>query len=129
MTLNQLATLAALSAGAALIAGGAFAAGTATGGEAGGHSIHSDLSTILSGAGGYMVMIISVIIGGVALAITGRWTLVMSAAGLALVLGYGVQTISSLGGVTADVSMLSDVTAITETQPSAGEAAAVTGAL
>lgn len=129
MTLNRLATLAAVSAGAALIAGGAFAAGTATGVEAGFHSIHSDLSTILSGAGGYMVMIISVIIGGVALAITGRWTLVMSAAGLALVLGYGVQTISSLGGVTADVSMLSDMTAITETEPAAGEAAAVTGAL
>ncbi|OUS06290.1 hypothetical protein A9Q96_09955 [Rhodobacterales bacterium 52_120_T64] len=87
-------------------AGGALAAGTGTGVEAGFFALATDLQTILSGAGGFVVLILSIIIGAITLAVTGRWTMVMVAFGTAVFLGYGVTTLTSLGGVTATADML-----------------------
>lgn len=87
-------------------ASAALAAGTGTGVEAGFFALGSDLQTILSGAGGFVILILSIIIGGVTLAVTGRWTMVMVAFGTAVFLGYGVTTLTSLGGVTATAEML-----------------------
>lgn len=84
----------------------ALAAGTGTGVEAGFFALGNDLQTILSGAGGFVILILSIIIGGVTLAVTGRWTMVMVAFGTAVFLGYGVTTLTSLGGVTATAEML-----------------------
>ena len=95
-------TLAVLSA----MTTGALAAGSDTGVEAGFSSIATDLETVLNGAGGYLILIISVIVGAVTLAATARWTNVIIAVGVALFLGYGVQTISSLGGITASTDLL-----------------------
>ena len=86
---------------------GALAAGTNTGVEAGFSAIATDLETVLNGAGGYLILIISVIVGAVVLMATGRWTHVIMAVGVALFLGYGVSTISSLGGISASTDLLS----------------------
>lgn len=84
----------------------AMAAGSDTGVEAGFHALGTDLNTILGGAGGYVIMILSVIIGAVVLAVTGRWAQVGIAVGVSVFLGYGVQTLTSLGGVTASTDLL-----------------------
>lgn len=92
--------------GLGLIGTSAMAAGTDTGVEAGFYALGQDLNTILAGAGGYVIMILSVIIGGVTLAVTGRWGQVAIAVGVAIFLGYGIQTLTSLGGVTASTDLL-----------------------
>ena len=84
----------------------AFAAGTNTGVEAGLYALGQDLGTILSGAGGYVILILSIIIGGITLMATGNWAKVAVSVGVAVFLGYGVQTLTSLGAVTAETDML-----------------------
>ncbi|QEP30483.1 hypothetical protein C6Y53_19670 (plasmid) [Pukyongiella litopenaei] len=84
----------------------ASAAGTNAGIEAGFYALGQDLDTLLAGAGGYVIMIISVIIAGIVLAFTGRWTYVGIAFGVAVFLGYGVTTLTSFGGVTASTDLL-----------------------
>lgn len=96
----------ALAAAVAVAGTGAMAAGSDTGVEAGFYALGQDLNTILAGAGGYVIMILSVIIGGVTLAVTGRWGQVAIAVGVAIFLGYGIQTLTSLGGVTASTDLL-----------------------
>ena len=96
----------ALAAALAVLGTGAMAAGTDTGVEAGFFAMAGDLTTVIQGAGGYMVMIISVIIGAITLAVSGRWTHVAIAFGVAMFLGYGVETLASLGGVTASTDLL-----------------------
>ena len=113
---HKAANLAGL--GAAIMLGSAsaaLAAGTGTGIEAGFFALATDLQTILSGAGGFVVLILSIIIGAITLAVTGRWTFVMVAFGTAVFLGYGVTTLTSLGGVTATADML---TAMVPVSPS-----------
>ena len=58
----------------ALLPSSAFAAGTATGVEAGFFALGTDLNTILTGAGGFVLLIASVFIGGAIWAFTGRAT-------------------------------------------------------
>lgn len=84
----------------------AFAAGTNAGVEAGFFELHTDLTTVLDGAGGFVILIASVLIGAIALAFTGRATLAIMSAAVAIFLGYGVQTLTSFAGVTADVEMI-----------------------
>ena len=60
----------------------AMAAGTDTGVQAGFYALGQDLATIVAGAGGYVIMLLSVIIGGVTLAVTGRWGQVAIAVGV-----------------------------------------------
>lgn len=99
----------ALLAGVALMApAGAFAAGANAGVQAGFSEIGTTLTTLMAGAGGYLILIISVILAGVTLMATGRWTYVVSALAVSLFLGYGLNIIASMGGVTATTDMLSE---------------------
>ncbi|MPL92164.1 hypothetical protein SDC9_38261 [bioreactor metagenome] len=91
---------------AALLPAAAMAAGTTTGVEAGFSSITTTLTTLMSGAGGYLILIISVIVAAVTLMATGRWTFVITAVAVSLFLGYGLSIISSVGGVTATIDMV-----------------------
>lgn len=84
----------------------ALAAGTNTGVEAGFFALGTDLNTILSGAGGFVLLLISVIIGGATWAFTGRASAAAGAVGVALFLGYGIQILSSLSGTTATIDMV-----------------------
>ena len=96
-----------LMAGAALSAPGvAMAAGTATGVEAGFFALGTDLDTILNGAGGFVLLIASVIIGGAIYAFTGRAAAAVGALGVAIFLGYGVTILSSLSGTTATIDLV-----------------------
>lgn len=94
---------------AALLPGIAFAAGTNAGVEAGFFALGTDLNTILNGAGGFVILIASVIIGGVGWAVAGRMAGVAAALGVAVFLGYGVTILTSLSGVTATTDMISDL--------------------
>ena len=89
-----------------VLAGTAHAAGSDVGVEAGFFELGTDLTTILNGAGGFVILIASILIGGLVLAFTGRWNWVIASAGTALFLGYGVTTLTSFAGVTADVDMV-----------------------
>ena len=89
-----------------VLAGTAQAAGTDVGVEAGFFELGTDLTTILNGAGGFVILIASVLIGAGAVAFTGRWSLAIASAGVALILGYGVTTLTNFAGVTADVDMV-----------------------
>jgi len=108
--LKRGAKVALATAALAMSATGAMAAGTDTGVEAGFFAIAADISTILSGAGGYLLMIMAVVIGGITLAVSGRWTHVAVAFGVSIFLGYGVDTLASLGGVTASTDLLAQST-------------------
>ena len=107
MHISPAAKKAALTVALVAMGTSAMAAGSETGVEAGFHALGGDLKTILNGAGGYVIMILSVIIGAVVLAVTGRWAQVGIAVGVAIFLGYGVQTLTSLGGVSASTDLLS----------------------
>jgi len=97
----------ALAAGLALaLPGAAMAAGANAGVQAGFFALGQDIQTVLQGAGGFVILIISVVFGGAAYAITGRPTLVLAALGVAVFLGYGVQVMTSFSGVTATTGML-----------------------
>ena len=93
-------------AAAALMPAAAFAAGAATGVEAGFGDITTTLTTLITGAGGYLVLIVSIIIAAVTLMATGRWTYVITAVAVSLFLGYGVSIVSSIGGVTVTIDMV-----------------------
>jgi len=97
-----------LGAAAALstVAGASFAAGTATGVEAGFFQLGQDLNTILNGAGGFVLLIASILIGGAAWVFTGRAMAAAASVGVALFLGYGVTILSSLSGTTATIDMV-----------------------
>lgn len=103
----------AMKIGGALLAGAmlllpaaAFAAGATTGVQAGFSEIGTTLTTLMEGAGGYLILILSVIVAGVTLMATGRWTYVITALAVSLFLGYGLNIIASMGGVTATTDML-----------------------
>ncbi len=94
------------AAGVALASGAAMAAGTDAGVEAGFFALGSDLNTVLSGAGGYVILILSVIVAAATVVFTGRWGAAVAAFGVAVLLGYGLPTLSSFGSVTATIEML-----------------------
>ena len=94
------------AAAVTLLPATAFAAGTNVGVEAGFSEIATNMTTILEGAGGYLIMILSVVIAGITLAFTGRWTFVAIAFGVALFLGYGVNTLAGIGGITGTIDLV-----------------------
>lgn len=102
----------ALAATVALIPAGAMAAGSSTGVEAGFSEITNTMTTLLTGAGGYLILIISIIVAAVTLMATGRWTYVITALAVSLFLGYGLSIVSSVGGVTATIDMVADAPAL-----------------
>jgi len=97
---------AAAAIATAVFSGAAHAAGTGTGVETGFFELGTDLTTVLEGAGGFVILITSILIGGLVLAFTGRWNWVIASAGTALFLCYGVTTLTNFAGVTADVDMV-----------------------
>lgn len=107
MTFNLKAGAAALTLLAAFAPASAYAAGAGTGVEAGFSEITTTMTTLLTGAGGYLVLIISIIVAAVTLMATGRWTYVITAVAVSLFLGYGLNIVSSIGGVTATIDMVS----------------------
>jgi len=96
------------AAGAVAVAGVAQAAGDGTGIQAGFTDVGTDLNTLLGGAGGYIIMIISIAIGGVMLAIGRGWGAAVTSFAVALVLGYGVTALQGISGVTATTDLLAD---------------------
>ena len=86
-----------------------FGAGTNTGVQAGFSQIGATLTTLVRGAGGYLILIVSVIVAAITLMATGRWTYVVTALAVSLFLGYGLNIISSRGGVTATTDMISGI--------------------
>ena len=109
----KLFKLLAAAAAAAACPVMAFAAGSSTGVEAGFSGITDTMTTLLTGAGGYLILIISIIVAAVTLMATGRWTYVITAVAVSLFLGYGLNIVTSIGGVTAQISALE-----TQAQPS-----------
>ncbi len=96
----------ALTAVAVLGPVAAYAEGAGTGVEAGFADITNTMTTLLTGAGGYLVLIISIIVAAVTLMATGRWTYVITAVAVSLFLGYGLNIVSSIGGVSATIDMV-----------------------
>lgn len=96
----------ALAAAASVAGTSAMAAGSDSGIEAGLYTFGQDLNTILSGAGGFVFLIIGVIVGIGTLVFTGSWRGMIAAAGGSAVLGYAVTSLSSFGGVTASTDLL-----------------------
>lgn len=84
----------------------ASAATTGTGIQSGFGALNTALDTLVKGAGGYLILILSVIVGGVTLALTGRWTYVIVSLAVGLFLGYGVTIIKSVAGITATTEMI-----------------------
>ena len=107
MTTSTLAKI--LLAGAFIaMADAALAATTGTGIAAGFGTLNTALDGLIKGAGGYLILILSVIVGGVTLALTGRWTLVIVSLAVGLFLGYGITIIKSVAGITATTEMISE---------------------
>lgn len=98
-----------LTAGAALLAmaTGAFAAGDGTGIQAGFTEIGTDLNALLNGAGGYLIVIISIALAAIFLAVGRGWGQAIIAFAVALFLGYGVTALQGISGVTATTDLLS----------------------
>ncbi|MEH6772842.1 MAG: hypothetical protein V7668_02855 [Cereibacter changlensis] len=102
MKLTRVAALAV----AALMPAAAFAAGAGSGVEAGFADITTTLTTLVNGAGGYLILIISIVVAAITLMATGPWTFVITAVAVSLFLGYGIDIVSSMGGVTATIDMV-----------------------
>lgn len=96
----------ALLAGCVAPGTAAFAAGT-TAIEAGFADVGTDLQTLLTGAGGFIIVIISVAIAAVMLAVGRGWGQAVVAFGVAIFLGYGVTALTGIAGVSASAQMLS----------------------
>jgi hypothetical protein len=99
-----LSTMAAI--GSALFAATAQAAGSDTGVEAGVFAMGTDMTTLYQGAGGNLILIISLIVGVVLFAVTSRWIAMITPVAARLFLGYGQNIATSLGGVSADIAMV-----------------------
>lgn len=84
----------------------AAATGAGTGIEAGFAEIGNDLDILLGGAGGFLVVVVSIIIAVTLLATGKGWGAVITSFAVAMILGYGVTALQGISGVTADVEML-----------------------
>ncbi len=85
----------------------ASAAGAgATGIDASFTTMLGDLNTMLGGNFGALMLLVSLIIGIGVYAVTSNWKWVISSVMIAFLIGYGVDIINGIGGVTATVDML-----------------------
>jgi len=89
-----------------LSAGAALAAGAGEGIEAGFTEVGNDLNTLLTGAGGFIIVVISIMLAAVMLAIGRGWVYAATAFGCAMFLGYGVAAFQGISGVTATTDIL-----------------------
>jgi len=96
-----------LTLGLTMTGGAAMAAGTGTGIETGFSDIGTDLQTLLGGAGGFIIIIISIALGVLMLAIGRGWGAAVGSFAVAMFLGYGVSALTGIAGVTASTELLS----------------------
>ena len=94
----------------------AAATGPGTGIESGFAEIGNDLNVLLGGAGGFMIIVVSIIFAAVMLAIGRGWGAAITAFAVAMFLGYGVSALQGISGVTADVDMLAGPAVIMDIQ-------------
>lgn len=95
-----------LASAALLAPSTALAAGAGAGIDASFGTMLGDLDTMLGGNFGALVLLISLIIGVAVYAVTSNWKFVISSVMIAFLVGYGVDIINGIGGVTATVDML-----------------------
>lgn len=108
-----------LTLGLALAGSSAMAAGAGTGIEAGFTDVGTDLQTLLNGAGGFIVIVLSIALAAIMLAIGRGWGQAVTAMGVALFLGYGVTALQGISGVTGTTELLSEDVLMIEIDPSA----------
>jgi hypothetical protein len=82
------------------------AAGGAAGIDGSFVTMLGDLNGMLDGNFGALLLLVSLIIGVGVYAVTSNWKFVISALMIAFLIGYGVDIINGIGGVTASVDML-----------------------
>ena len=95
-----------LTLGLTTIGGAAFAAGAGTGIESGFTDVGTDLNTLLGGAGGFIIVIISIAMAVLMLAIGRGWGSAVTAFAVAMFLGYGVSALQGISGVSATTDLL-----------------------
>jgi uncharacterized protein (DUF58 family) len=66
----------------------------------------TDLTGMLDGNFGALVLLVSLIIAVAVYAVTANWRYVIASVMVAFLIGYGVDIIQGIGGVTATVDML-----------------------
>ena len=96
-----------LTLGLTVIGGNAMAAGAGVGIESGFTDVGTDLNTLLSGAGGFIIVIISLALGALMIAIGRGWSAAIGAFAVAMFLGYGVPALTGISGVSASTDLLS----------------------
>ncbi len=103
----KLLKLNATTAGMLLLsAGAAMAAGSGTGIESGFTDVGTDLNTLLNGAGGFIIIVLSIMLAALMLALGRGWVYAATAFGCAMFLGYGVTAFQGIAGVTATTDVL-----------------------
>ena len=73
-------------------------------------TMRNDLNTMLSGNFGSLMLLVSLIIGIAIYAFTSSMKWVISSVLIAFLIGYGIDIISGIGGVSATVDMLAATT-------------------
>lgn len=92
---------------------------TTTGIDASFSTMLTDLTGMLGGNFGALVLLISLIIGVAVYGVTSNWRWVISSVMVAFLIGYGVNIVQGIGGVTATVDMIAVAPApIIEPDPS-----------
>ena len=104
--MNKILKIGAAALGVALLGTSAIAAGSGTGIAAGFTDVGTDLNTLLGGAGGFIIIVVSIMLGALMLAIGRGWTYAATAFGCAMFLGYGVTAFQGIAGVTATTDIL-----------------------
>ena len=87
-------------------AGVAAAAGAGTGIDSSFTTMLNDLTGMLGGNFGALILLISLIIGVAVYGLTANWRWVISSVMVAFLIGYGVDIVQGIGGVTASVDMI-----------------------
>jgi len=117
---TNLAKLALTSAAMLAPASVYAASSTATGIDASFITMLGDLTGMLGGNFGALVLLVSLIIGIGVYAVTSNFRYVIAALIVAFLVGYGVDIIQGVGGVTASVEMLDlDIAAVAMPHPTA----------
>ena len=104
--MDKIFKIGSVALGVALLGTSAMAAGSGTGIEAGFTDVGTDLNTLLGGAGGFIIIVVSIMLGALMLAIGRGWTYAATAFGCAMFLGYGVTAFQGIAGVTATTDIL-----------------------
>ena len=107
----------ALILAAFVTAGPVFAAGDGLGIQAGFTEVGTDLQTLMGGAGGFLIVIISIALAAIMLAIGRGWGQAVTAFAVALFLGYGVNALQGISGVSATADLLAENVLLIEAEP------------